>query len=445
MKNITVEVFDDAGVEQTIKYDFPSVSNSMVKLELLIKDVFKDELEKVSSFLPDDVHVRVDLQQKKEAGKHVSLACFLPSLSTRNKFRFSLYYSSFLNLLKSIEEKSDAKIEAFRSTVLHELIHALDLTSLNETESIYKSSKKIYQKKSFETQIFDLHNTPNNHFSVQWTFFHFLATFRNEGVAILGESLLGTRRTTVTEKEALQSFQNDFNYAVNSCLGLSYYNRLDVTEVIGLVQHIGLSAYKYADVLLFSLIKKKFVEFSDLELIDAQNKLNDQSILDKLLNEVLQYDLSDWIRDILNIEYPENGVPLINHEQLYHYCGIIQRDHNEDLVEDYASKLLLLAYNENEKHFIELVESSMGVKMEIDVIQARMTAFMAKEVKVDLEEDLKVLSSHLLNKRNHSNHEVIDWALTYLLDDEDLIHDRLSFLGLQDDWMVVEGAHFLIK
>jgi len=56
-----------------------------------------------------------------------------------------------------------------------------------------------------------------------------------------------------------------------------------------------------------------------------------------------------------------------------------------------------------------------------------------------------VLSSHLLNKRNQSNHEVIDWALTYLLDDEDLIHDRLSFLGLQDDWMVVEGAHFLIK
>ena len=445
MKNITVEVFDDAGVEQTIKYDFPSGSNSMVKLELLIKDIFKDELEKVSSFLPDDVHVRVDLQQKKEAGKHVSLACFLPSLSTRNKFRFSLYYSSFLNLLKSIEEKSDAKIEAFRSTVLHELIHALDLTSLNETESIYKSSKKIYQKKSFETQIFDLHHTQSNHFSVQWTFFHFLATFRNEGVAILGETLLGTRRTTFTEKEAFQSFKNDFNYAVNACMGLSYYNRLDVTEVIGLVQHIGLSAYKYADVLLFSLIKKKFFEFSDLELIDAQNKLNDQSILDKLLNEVLQYDLSDWIRDILNIEYPENGVPLINHEQLYHYCGIIQRDHNEDLVEDYASKLLLLAYNENEKHFIELVESSMGVKMEIDVIQARMTAFMAKEVKVDLEEDLKVLSSHLLNKRNQSNHEVIDWALTYLLDDEDLIHDRLSFLGLQDDWMVVEGAHFLIK
>ena len=89
MKNITVEVFDDAGVEQTIKYDFPSGSNSMVKLELLIKDIFKDELEKVSSFLPDDVHVRVDLQQKKESGKHVSLACFLPLKASSKSMEIS--------------------------------------------------------------------------------------------------------------------------------------------------------------------------------------------------------------------------------------------------------------------------------------------------------------------------------------------------------------------
>ena len=58
---------------------------------------------------------------------------------------------------------------------------------------------------------------------------------------------------------------------------------------------------------------------------------------------MLQYDLSDWIRDILNIEYPAKGTSLINHEQLYHYCGIMQRDHDQELVEDYASKLLLLA------------------------------------------------------------------------------------------------------
>jgi uncharacterized membrane protein YkvA (DUF1232 family) len=31
-----------------------------------------------------------------------------------------------------------------------------------------------------------------------------------------------------------------------------------------------------------------------------------------------------------------------------------------------------------------------------------------------------------------------------LLDDQDLIHDDLSVLGWQDDWMVVEGAWNLV-
>ena len=445
MKNIVVEIRDDAGVEQMINFDFPSDSNSFNNVRLLIKEIFIEELTKLSSFLMEGVHVHVDLQQKKESKTHVSLACFLPGLSSKSNFRFSIYYSSILTLLEALREKRESKFMEFRSTVLHELIHALDVVSLNETEGIFNSSKNTYQKNSFESQIIDLHHTEDHQFSVQWTFLHFLATFRNEGVAILGETLFGTRITTVTEKEALQSFQNDFNYAVNACLGLSFYHRLDVNEVIGILKHIGLNAYKYADVLLFSMIKKKFPEFSGIALNEYQNILIDKPSLNKLLKEMLQYDLSDWIRDILNIEYPAKGTSLINHEQLYHYCGIMQRDHDQELVEDYASKLLLLAYNKNKQHFIQLVEASMGVKMEFETIQVRMAAFLAKKVKVDIEEDLKVLSTHLLDKRNDSNHEVIDWALTYLLDDEDLIHDRMSFLGLQDDWMVMEGAHFLIK
>jgi len=445
MENVKVEIRDAAGVEQMLNFDISNGSSYFGDLRLLIEEIFLEELHKLSSFLTDDLCVRVDLQQTKTSNTHVTLACFTPALSTQSNFRFSIYYSSVISILKEYIDDDNPEFTEFRSTVLHELIHAIDVVSLNETEGIFNSSKNTYQKNSFESQIIDLNHTEDHQFSVQWTFLHFLATFRNEGVAILGETLFGTRSTAVTENEALQSFQNDFNYAVNACLGLSFYHRLDVNEVIGILKHIGLNAYKYADVLLFSMIKKKFPEFSGIALNENQNIPIDKPYLNKLLKEMLQYDLSDWIRDILNIEYPAKGTSLINHEQLYHYCGIMQRDHDQELVEDYASKLLLLAYNKDKQHFIELVEASMGVKMEFETIQVRMAAFLAKKVKVDIEEDLKVLSTHLLDKRNDSNHEVIDWALTYLLDDEDLIHDRMSFLGLQDDWMVMEGAHFLIK
>ena len=38
------------------------------------------------------------------------------------------------------------------------------------------------------------------------------------------------------------------------------------------------------------------------------------------------------------------------------------------------------------------------------------------------------------------NNEIAQWALTYLLDDEDLVYDKITILGWQDDWLVLDAA-----
>ena len=43
------------------------------------------------------------------------------------------------------------------------------------------------------------------------------------------------------------------------------------------------------------------------------------------------------------------------------------------------------------------------------------------------------------------NNEIAKWALTYLLDDEDLIYDDISIIGWQDDWLVLNAALNIIE
>ena len=68
MKNVEIEVRDDAGVEQMIGFDFPLNAGSFNDLRLLIKEIFKEELNKLSSFLSDEVYVRVVNRKPKTIG-----------------------------------------------------------------------------------------------------------------------------------------------------------------------------------------------------------------------------------------------------------------------------------------------------------------------------------------------------------------------------------------
>ena len=59
-----------------------------------------------------------------------------------------------------------------------------------------------------------------------------------------------------------------------------------------------------------------------------------------------------------------------------------------------------------------------------------------EDVYVGLQIKAEQLMLHALNHEN----EVAIWALTYLFDEQDYIHDELPILGWQDDWMVLDAA-----
>ena len=73
-------------------------------------------------------------------------------------------------------------------------------------------------------------------------------------------------------------------------------------------------------------------------------------------------------------------------------------------------------------------------------IKEKLDLFNQTSFSNDLKSEVRQLANEVFAKRNNNNKEVSDWALTYLLNKEDLIYDQLDYLGLQDDWMVMEAA-----
>jgi uncharacterized membrane protein YkvA (DUF1232 family) len=47
--------------------------------------------------------------------------------------------------------------------------------------------------------------------------------------------------------------------------------------------------------------------------------------------------------------------------------------------------------------------------------------------------------------KNDKQNELLVYALTYILDDEDMIPDDIKFLGYLDDIAVIDSVEFLLK
>jgi len=61
-----------------------------------------------------------------------------------------------------------------------------------------------------------------------------------------------------------------------------------------------------------------------------------------------------------------------------------------------------------------------------------------------IKEKVESLYSIFKNDKNPDRQRLAQWALTYFFDDEDIIHDDVSGLGLIDDMTVIDYATRLL-
>lgn len=385
----------------------------------LILASFKEQFIKTNVLFEGDLpSIEVVLSTKTSALRQ---GCFLPRLSSHKVLKFQLFYPIDKNEMDAV--------------ILHELMHGADLSNLKEKLGTFDRSKEFHLCSTLEDQLKYIENSGIQNFSIQWVFLHFLSTFRDEGIAILGEKLLGEKSGTISFEKAFFNFQKDINQVTQLCYGMKFHNRINSKQVRTIFEDTVINAYQYAEVIIYELLKGSIAGLEKMNLHDLLEN-NDPKEKLQLLKSTLQLDLAEYIRELMKLKH--KNTPLINSELLLSYCGVIQGGSSEHPA--FFRQLYLVSHNNDKTGFTELIRSVCDRKMQSGEIKEKLDLFNQTSFSNDLKSEVRKLANKVFAKRNDNNKEVSEWALTYLLNKEDLIYDQLDYLGLQDDWMVMEAA-----
>jgi hypothetical protein len=105
----------------------------------------------------------------------------------------------------------------------------------------------------------------------------------------------------------------------------------------------------------------------------------------------------------------------------------------------------ITGFNKDAALFIKIMKSTIGSRIPLSEMIDMHDKFLQKSYPEDIIEDIRKMAEVLIKLAQTNGNEVALWALTYLFDDQDLIHDDISYLGWQDDWMVLEAALILLN
>jgi uncharacterized membrane protein YkvA (DUF1232 family) len=86
----------------------------------------------------------------------------------------------------------------------------------------------------------------------------------------------------------------------------------------------------------------------------------------------------------------------------------------------------------------------IGSKMDMEELEEGHRLLMSIKTDEDILVDIQQKAEKLLPLAINENNPIAIWALTYLYDDQDLVHDQIAILGYQDDWLVLDAALRLI-
>ncbi len=451
MKKIKIQIEDSAGVEQLVDFEYRKKTHiNFLDIKNKILECFAFELEKITKYfnLPlNFTTLVITLEQQRGGDGHATLACFRPEKSLLTKtYQFSFYFSGIELLGKYIDTNNEAYLNHFKDIVLHELMHALDLDELGEQHKIQELSYSKSIDNAYSSTTIGNPIGMDNNYNMQWAFLTFLKTYRAEGVAILGERLFGNTPIDKEDTtEALKAFKKHLTTVFDICGDLNYTGKLKTHKLFEIMDNIKLSAYTYADALLFEMLKKRFNKFSDIDFNECRNI--PETIKNNILKEAIELDLSEYIQQLLALKLNDDSY-LVDHKIFLQYCGLLQKEYNSEDVSNFLNGLIYAGVDQNHEKFISSIREIMGSPMSTETITQELKAIEIAESHDEIYKEMFLIANESLvpqlTSNNKLHNELASWSLTYFLDDQDIIHDKVKYLGFQDDWIVLNTAQKLI-
>ncbi len=445
-----IKIIDSCGAIHRLDFDFRKydTKNLYYKSFNLIKNSFRTEFEKIKTFFlfNEQVKFKISLEEEKIKGEATVLASFDVSLSSELEYVFLIYYSTLSDIAKKVLNLDSDINNLFEDTILHELIHAIDLNTLKKTHAIETNDLRLSKRESD----FKLNNFNDKKYDItlQWAVLSFFETFRNEGIAVLGQKLFSNNEIISLNKtldEILKFFRILINRVLSLSVDLKFYNTLEKGNLLTELNELALNAYLIADTILLTIIQTSSLDLSSIcektldYILFNKGKKPSADEIKQLMAFAIDIDMSEYINAVMKHPFNIEGREIINKKQLLECCALIQDDSNYDAIDSFSKNIGIIGYNKSGDNFIKLMRESIGSCMSLGEIEENYLAFSNKTYVDEIVLSIKLMAEKLYKLALNQN-DIAKWALTYLLDDEDLIHDNIAIIGWQDDWVVLDSA-----
>ena len=405
-----------------------------------VYDAVRAELKKVAELvfqeikeeaLPDVIvaHTAHDVLDDEE-GRAVTLASFDSELSHEGELVFNIHEMTIKRFLTGDE----TEIREFRSTMVHEMMHAADLPMLlRRNEILYSIERKID-----ETSCHDALGRHKEYPQIAlFNLLKMLGHYRAEGIAILGE-LLVKKEAFVPDEKAVRLFRSAFEWTLfNSSQWVSGVKAIDKASE----RSVWSMAYSSAPVVLSKVLFRRG-DIDEPVFRKVMNGLNTGVYLladpewKKVLRAALSLSFQEFVLGLMQLG--DDVAPLT---PLLGFFARFQNDFSASGIESFVTLIQSPAMTET---FDATVESVMGSVIPEDELDEFFADFMQNppdaEAYPSLKEKVEALYALMKNAPDLEKRRIAQWALTYFFDDQDLIHDDIPGMGLLDDIVILEQA-----
>jgi hypothetical protein len=373
---------------------FHNASSSLASVPSALDHCIQERFERFSKLLfpllPKKFEVIVHYESFEKTNPK-ALSMFDAAESGLSHFVFKFDFFRLQNLK---EDDSKLFAETLDRCVLHELVHALDISVIQESCRVYHSGAHELQQL-------------NHHPGIYWSVMHYFFFLRNEAVALLAEELFLGSNENLAEK------LNEFEHALTKLLNNVCNSHVESSEAL---KEACEGAYSYAAHVALFLSNDK----NSKALLTQENKL-------KLLESFLQLDLSEWIASLFVkfdfLKNFDNGALNV----------LFDLGENED-----NWRILTGKYLATEYELISHCESVLSERLSLDQLEKALA--QDRDSVHDLELEVLERARKLFSYRSEFNAHFVDWILSYIFAKDDLIDDDRPFVGYVDDSFLLDVA-----
>lgn len=391
--------------------------------------VFQEVLDKT---LPESLTVNMAVSDREEMKGEA--AARLASYDVELSCAGSAFFTIREITVKTILEQTDQQL--LESTVIHEMFHAADQHMLKSSHRIFEDVQDdIYEAAgSFN------HEEANSHTALLKTLQVF-GHYRAEGVALLGESLLMKSpfgKITHATAQFCKTFEMTMMRAQKKIGGIKDKDIFDKDTF-----H---KAYHIAPIILLLVLEQgedisyELTQKALKGLESGQYNLTDEEIA-TIMRSAINLSLTGFIQGLICL-----GDEVAPISPFLDLCASIQKDGDDENIDSYED---LIEEPVSEDTFNEAMDQIMGCRIpeeELDVLYQKFISHPLDDPSYsELKEKATILYSILKNDADPDRKELAQWALTYLFDEEDLIHDDIPGIGYVDDLVVIDYAIDLLE